>query len=171
MSHEFGLIEGNFHNISEADIASAIPSHLTFEQLKQHLYEGNLVLVSDTPQIPALLSYNDPIGPKTWRLNSEVISELSDDAANNLLAITKTTRTTGGYRSCILETSTPEQVYTSPPIATESEEELIKEFEYSFEVGCSDTTIKKMVHSDFALAKTEKENAVTRWEQANTEQG
>ncbi|ENP0851433.1 S-type Pyocin family protein, partial [Vibrio parahaemolyticus] len=113
MSHEFGLIEGNFHNISEADIASAIPSHLTFEQLKQHLYEGNLVLVSDTPQIPALLSYNDPIGPKTWRLNSEVISELSDDAANNLLAITKTTRTTGGYRSCILETSTPEQVYTS----------------------------------------------------------
>lgn len=117
--------------------------------------------MSDTPQIPALLSYNDPIGPKTWRLNSEVISELSDDAANNLLAITKTTRTTGGYRSCILETSTPEQVYTSPPIATESEEELIKEFEYSFEVGCSDNTIKKMVHSDFALAKTEKENAVT----------
>ena len=28
-----------------------------------------------------------------------------------------------------------------------------------------------MVHSDFALAKTEKENAVTRWEQANTKQG
>ncbi|WP_158155788.1 T6SS effector antibacterial DNase [Vibrio alginolyticus] len=171
MSHEFGLIEGNFHNISEADIASAIPSHLTFEQLKQHLYEGNLALVSDTPQTPALLSYNDPIGPKTWRLNSEVISELSDDAANNLLAITKTTRATGGYRSCIGETSTPERVYTPPPIATASEEELIKEFEYSFEVGCSDTTIKKMVHSDFALAKTEKENAVTRWEQANTEQG
>ena len=171
MSHEFGLIEGNFHNISEADIASAIPSHLTFEQLKQHLYEGNLVLVSDTPQTPALLSYNDPIGPKTWRLNSEVISELSDDAANNLLAITKTTRATGGYRSCIGETSTPERVYTPPPIATASEEELIKEFEYSFEVGCSDTTIKKMVHSDFALAKTEKENAVTRWEQANTELG
>ncbi|MDF5463488.1 S-type Pyocin family protein, partial [Vibrio parahaemolyticus] len=159
MSHEFGLIEGNFHNISEADIASAIPSHLTFEQLKQHLYEGNLVLVSDTPQTPALLSYNDPIGPKTWRLNSEVIPAFSDDAANNLLAKTKITRTTGGYSSCLGETSTLERVYTPQPIATESEEEITKEFEYSFEVGCSDATIKKMVHSDFALAKTEKENA------------
>ncbi|WP_341848843.1 T6SS effector antibacterial DNase [Vibrio parahaemolyticus] len=171
MSHEFGLIEGNFHNISEADIASAIPSHLTFEQLKQHLYEGNLVLVSDTPQTPALLSYNDPIGPKTWRLNSEVIPAFSDDTANNLLAKTKITRTTGGYSSCLGETSTLERVYTPQPIATESEEEITKEFEYSFEVGCSDATIKKMVHSDFALAKTEKENALTRWEQTNTEQG
>jgi len=72
MPHEFGLIEGDFHNLAEADIASAIPAHLTFEQLKQHLHEGKLVLVSDTPQTPALLSYNDPIGPKTWRLNSKL---------------------------------------------------------------------------------------------------
>ncbi|EHH1260215.1 S-type Pyocin family protein [Vibrio parahaemolyticus] len=171
MSHEFGLIEGNFHNLTEADIASAIPAHLTFEQLKQHLYEGKLALVSDTPQTPALLSYNDPVGPKTWRLNSEVIPAFSDDAANNLLAKTKITRTTGGYSSCLGETSTLERAYTPQPIATESEEEITKEFEYSFEVGCSDATIKKMVHSDFALAKTEKENAVTRWEQTKTEQG
>lgn len=156
MSHEFGLIEGNFHNISEADIASAIPSHLTFEQLKQHLYEGNLALVSDTPQTPALLSYNDPIGPKTWRLNSEVISELSDDAANNLLAITKPPeqrRLPLLYRGNLdARTSFTRRSQSQ----TESEEEITKEFEYSFEVGCSDATIKKMVHSDFALAKTEK---------------
>ncbi len=136
MSHEFGVIEGNFHNLAEVDIASAIPAHLTFEQLKQHLYEGKLVLVSDTPQTPPLLCYNDPNGLKTWHLNSEVISAFSDDAANNLLAKTK----------------------------------IAKAFEYSFKVGCSDTTIKKMVHSDFALAKTEKENAISRWERAYTEQ-
>ncbi len=171
MSHEFGLIEGDFHNLAEADIASAIPAHLTFEQLKQHLHEGKLVLVSDTPQTPALLSYNDPIGSKTWRLNSEVISAFSDDATKELLAKTKTPRATGGYSTRIVETATLERAYTPQPIATESEEEITKEFEYSFEVGCSDATIKKMVHSDFALAKTEKENAVTRWEQANTEQG
>ncbi|MEL7328091.1 MAG: LysM peptidoglycan-binding domain-containing protein, partial [Pseudomonadota bacterium] len=171
MSHEFGLIEGNFHNLAEADIASAIPAHLTFEQLKQHLHEGKLVLVSDTPQIPAFLSYNDPIGPKTWRLNSEVISAFSDDATKELLAKTKIPRATGGYSTRIVETATLERAYTPQPIATESEEEITKEFEYSFEVGCSDATIKKMVHSDFALAKTEKENAVTRWEQTNTEQG
>jgi len=171
MSHEFGLIEGNFHNLAEADIASAIPAHLTFEQLKQHLHEGKLVLVSDTPQIPALLSYNDPIGPKTWRLNSEVISAFSDDATKELLAKTKIPRAMGGYSTRIVETATLERAYTPQPIATESEEEITKEFEYSFEVGCSDATIKKMVHSDFALAKTEKENAVTRWEQTNTEQG
>ncbi|WP_255985819.1 S-type pyocin family protein [Vibrio campbellii] len=171
MSHEFGLIEGNFHNLAEADIASAIPAHLTFEQLKQHLHEGKLVLVSDTPQIPAFLSYNDPIGPKTWRLNSEVISAFSDDATKELLAKTKISRATGGYSTRIVETATLERAYTPQPIATESEEEITKEFEYSFEVGCSDATMKKMVHSDFALAKTEKENAVTRWEQANTEQG
>nr|WP_306310117.1 S-type pyocin domain-containing protein [Vibrio sp. B172a] len=171
MSHEFGLIEGNFHNLAEADIASAIPAHLTFDQLKQHLHEGKLVLVSDTPQIPALLSYNDPIGPKTWRLNSEVISAFSEDAAEELLAKTKIPRATGGYSTRIGETATLERAYTPQPIAVESEEEITKEFEYSFEVGCSDATIKKMVHNDFALAKTEKENAVTRWEQANTEQG
>ncbi|WP_240997115.1 S-type pyocin family protein [Vibrio campbellii] len=171
MSHEFGLIEGNFHNLAEADIASAIPAHLTFEQLKQHLYEGKLILVSDTPQTPALLSYNDPIGSKTWRLNSEVISAFSDDAAEELLAKTKIPRATGGYSARIGDTATLERAYTPQPIAVESEEEITKEFEYSFEVGCSDATIKKMVHNDFALAKTEKENAVTRWEQANTEQG
>ncbi|WP_103025357.1 T6SS effector antibacterial DNase [Vibrio campbellii] len=171
MSHEFGLIEGNFHNLAEADIASAIPAHLTFEQLKQHLYEGKLILVSDTPQTPALLSYNDPIGSKTWRLNSEVISAFSDDAAEELLAKTKIPRATGGYSARIGDTVTLERAYTPQPIAVESEEEITKEFEYSFEVGCSDATIKKMVHNDFALAKTEKENAVTRWEQANTEQG
>ncbi|MEO0889885.1 MAG: LysM peptidoglycan-binding domain-containing protein, partial [Pseudomonadota bacterium] len=159
------------HNLAEADIASAIPAHLTFEQLKQHLHEGKLVLVSDTPQIPAFLSYNDPIGPKTWRLNSEVISAFSDDATKELLAKTKIPRATGGYSTRIVETATLERAYTPQPIATESEEEITKEFEYSFEVGCSDATIKKMVHSDFALAKTEKENAVTRWEQTNTEQG
>ncbi|WP_231565403.1 S-type pyocin family protein [Vibrio hyugaensis] len=171
MSHEFGLIEGDLHNLVEADVASVTPSHLTFEQLKQHLYEGKLVLVSDTPQTPALLSYNDPVGSKTWRLNSEAIPAFSDDAADNLLAKTKITRTTGGYSSCIGDTSALERVYTPQPIAAESEEEITKEFEYSFEVGCSDATIKKMVHSDFAIAKTENENAVTRWEQANTEQG
>lgn len=171
MSHEFGLIEGSFHNLAEADIASAIPAHLTFEQLKQHLHEGKLVLVSDTPQTSALLSYNDPIGPKTWRLNSEVISAFSDDAAKELLAKTKIPRATGGYSARIGETATLERAYTSQPIATETEEELTKEFEYSFEVGCSDTTIKKMVRCDFALAKTQNEGAVTRWEQANTEQG
>lgn len=171
MSHEFGLIEGNFHNLAEADIASAIPAHLTFEQLKQHLHEGKLVLVSDTPQTPALLSYNDPIGPKTWRLNSEVISAFSDNAAEELLAKTKIPRATEGYSARIGDTATLEQAYTPQPIAVESVEEISKEFEYSFEVGCSDATIKKMVHSDFALAKTEKENAVTRWEQTNTEQG
>ena len=171
MSHEFGLIEGNFHNLAEADIASTIPAHLTFEQLKQHLREGKLVLVGDTPQAPALLSYNDPIGLKTWRLNSEVISAFSDDAAEELLAKTKIPRATGGYSARIEETATLERAYASQPIATETEEVLTKEFEYSFEVGCSDTTIKKMVHSDFALAKTEKEIAVTRWEQANTKQG
>ena len=171
MSHEFGLIEGDFHNLAEADIASAIPAHLTFEQLKQHLHEGKLVLVSDTPQTPALLSYNDPIGPKTWRLNSEVISAFSDDATKELLAKTKTPRATGGYSARIGDTATLERAYTSQPIATETEEELTKEFEYSFEVGCSDATIKKMVRCDFTLAKTQNEGAVTRWEQANTELG
>ncbi|ABU70973.1 hypothetical protein M892_03200 [Vibrio campbellii ATCC BAA-1116] len=105
MSHEFGLIEGNFHNLEEADIASAIPAHLTFDQLKHHLHEGKLVLVSDTPQIPALLSYNDPIGPKTWRLNSEVISAFSDDATKELLAKTKIPRATGGYSTRIVTQS------------------------------------------------------------------
>ncbi|MCC4224497.1 S-type pyocin domain-containing protein [Vibrio campbellii] len=171
MSHEFGLIEGDFHNLAEADIASAIPANLTFEQLKQHLYEGKLILVSDRPQTPALLSYNDPIGSKTWRLNSEVISAFSDDAAEELLAKTKIPRATGGYSARIGDTATLERAYTPQPIAVESEEEITKEFEYSFEVGCSDATIKKMVCCNFALAKTEKENAVTRWEQANTEQG
>jgi LysM repeat protein len=171
MSHEFGLIEGDFHNLAEADIASAIPAHLTFEQLKQHLHEGKLVLVSDTPQTPTLLSYNDPIGPKTWRLNSEVISAFSDDATKELLAKTKTPRATGGYSARIGDTATLERAYTSQPIATETEEELTKEFEYSFEVGCSDATIKKMVRCDFTLAKTQNEGAVTRWEQANTERG
>ncbi|UTZ29903.1 S-type Pyocin family protein (plasmid) [Vibrio campbellii] len=171
MSHEFGLIEGDFHNLAEADIASAIPAHLTFEQLKQHLHEGKLVLVSDTPQTPALLSYNDPIGPKTWRLNSEVISAFSDDATKELLAKTTPPRATGGYSARIGDTATLERAYTSQPIATETEEELTKEFEYSFEVGCSDATIKKMVRCDFTLAKTQNEGAVTRWEQANTELG
>ncbi len=45
-----------------------------------------------------------------------------------------------------------------------------KEFEYSFEFSCSDTTIK-MMHSDFALAKAENENAITSWEQADNKQG
>ena len=151
ISHEFGLIEGDLHNLVEADVASVTPSHLTFEQPKQHLYEGKLVLVSDTPQTPALLSYNDPVGPKTWRLNSEAIPAFSDDAADNLLAKTKITRTAGGYNSCIGDTSALERVYTPQPIAAESEEEITKEFEYSLEVGCSDTTIKKMVQKSLSI--------------------
>ncbi|HHY0482751.1 hypothetical protein P3666_23460 [Vibrio parahaemolyticus] len=98
------------------------------------------------------------------------ISAFSEDAANNLLAKTKLIRTTGGYSSCIGDTSALKRIYTPQPIAIKCEKETTKEFEYSFEFGCSDTTIK-MMHRDFALAKAENENAITSWEQADTKQG
>ena len=171
MSHEFGSIEGGFNSLTETEVTSAIPSHLTFEQLKQQLYTGKLTLLSPSPKLPALIRNSDPIGAASWHLNSAAAPAFSNDAARSLLARTKISRGTGGYSSRIGELSTLERAYTPQPVVAEDEQSAVKEFEYSVEVGCSENTLKAMVCCNFALAKTQEESEIAHWSKSPTEQG
>ncbi len=61
MAYEFRQVEADFLNLTQRDLASVIPSGLSFEQFIDRLRQGHLALLCDSPSTPLLIKNVDDI--------------------------------------------------------------------------------------------------------------
>ncbi len=174
MAYEFGQVEGGFNELNESELKTAIPSGMGFKAFMEQLKQGHLVLLTDSPSTPMLISESATMGEaRTWALNSQATDNLDPAAQNALLARTRMSGSSAGYsRSKRLHPPLPMPTYIpEPPRPDYSDEPPKLKYEYSFEIACSQDSVRKAGNCHFILTKTENEVELGRWAETKTEHG
>ena len=172
MAYEFGQVEGNFENLDERALKSAIPQGMNHRHFIDKLKQGELALLTHSPASP--LMCRDALS-KSWSLSSQGQMVLSPEAKNAFMSRANLAKSVegneGGFRSAGY-TPNIDDTYTPEPIRPANLDEQPKlEYEYSFEIACSHKVFKSKVGCEFQLAKTKQEQALGRWEQTVTDHG
>ncbi|CZF85371.1 hypothetical protein [Grimontia marina] len=89
MAYEFGKVEGGFQQMSARDLERVIPDGMAIDVFKNKLYDGQLVLLNDAPNVPALQAQKGAMGNTTWRVNPEASNHLSPQAQQAMVSRTK----------------------------------------------------------------------------------
>ncbi|WP_282250177.1 T6SS effector antibacterial DNase [Vibrio campbellii] len=175
MAYDFGQVEGGFNELNESELKTAIPSGMGFKAFMEQLKQGHLVLLTDSPSTPMLISESGAMGEaRTWALNSQATDNLDPAAQNALLARTRMSgSSSAGYsRSKRLHPPLPMPTYIpEPPRPDYSDEPPKLKYEYSFEIACSQDSVRKAGNCHFILTKTENEVELGRWAETKTEHG
>ncbi|MDC5867510.1 LysM peptidoglycan-binding domain-containing protein [Vibrio europaeus] len=172
MTYEFGQVEGDIKKLNERSLGSVLPHGMSFSRFVEKLKSGELALLTDIPSKPVML--RDSMS-KSWSLSAEGQEALSPEAKSAYLSRTKMsgaagsaapTQSAAGYAPNIEETYVPE------PVKPDTLDAPLKlQYEYCFEVACSDETFRKSVGYAFELAKTKQEALIGRWQTEATEHG
>ncbi|EPU4807217.1 LysM peptidoglycan-binding domain-containing protein [Vibrio cholerae] len=173
MAYEFGQVEGDIGRLDERALGSALPQGMSYSSFMDKLKSGELALLTDSPSKPVML--RDGMS-KSWSLSAEGQEALSPEAKSAYLSRTKMsggaagsatpTQSSAGYVPNIEETYVPEPV---KPDTSDAPPKL--QYEYCFEVACSDETFRKSVGYAFELAKTQQESLIGSWQAQATELG
>lgn len=173
MAYEFGQVEGDIGRLDERALGSALPQGMSYSSFMDKLKSGELALLTDSPSKPVML--RDGMS-KSWILSAQGQEALSPEAKSAYLSRTRMsggaagsaapTQSAAGYVSNIEETYVPEPV---KPDTSDAPPKL--QYEYCFEVACSDETFRKSVGYAFELAKTQQEALIGRWQTEVTEHG
>ncbi|EOW9127763.1 LysM peptidoglycan-binding domain-containing protein [Vibrio cholerae] len=173
MAYEFGQVEGDIGRLDERALGSALPQGMSYSSFMEKLKSGELALLTDSPSKPVML--RDGMS-KSWSLSAEGQEALSPEAKSAYLSRTKMsggaagsatpTQSSAGYAPNIEETYVPEPV---KPDTSDAPPKL--QYEYCFEVACSDETFRKSVGYAFELAKTQQESLIGSWQAQATEHG
>ncbi len=173
MAYEFGQVEGDIGRLDERALGSALPQGMSYSSFMDKLKNGELALLTDSPSKPVML--RDGMS-KSWSLSAQGQEALSPEAKSAYLSRTRMsggaagsaapTQSAAGYVSNIEETYVPEPV---KPDTSDTPPKL--QYEYCFEVACSDETFRKSVGYAFELAKTQQEALIGRWQTEATEHG
>jgi hypothetical protein len=165
MAYEFGQVEGDIGRLDERALGSALPQGMSYSSFMDKLKSGELALLTDSPSKPVML--RDGMS-KSWSLSAEGQEALSPEAKSAYLSRTRMsggaagsatpTQSSAGYAPNIEETYVPEPV---KPDTSDTPPKL--QYEYCFEVACSDETLRKSVGYAFELAKTKQEALIGRW--------
>ncbi|MFA0016336.1 LysM peptidoglycan-binding domain-containing protein, partial [Vibrio lentus] len=145
----------------------------SYSSFMDKLKSGELALLTDSPTKPVML--RDGMS-KSWSLSVEGQEALLPEAKNAYLSRARMsggatgsaapTQSTAGYASNIEETYVPEPV---KPDTSDAPPKL--QYEYCFEVACSDETLKQSVSCSFELTKTKQEALIGRWQTEATKHG
>ncbi len=173
MAYEFGQVEGDIGRLDERALGSALPQGMSYSSFMDKLKSGELALLTDSPSKPVML--RDGMS-KSWSLSAEGQEALSPEAKSAYLSRTRMsggtagsatpTQSSAGYAPNIEETYVPEPV---KPDTSDTPPKL--QYEYCFEVACSDETFRKSVGYAFELAKTQQEALIGSWQTEATEHG
>ncbi|EPW3768101.1 LysM peptidoglycan-binding domain-containing protein [Vibrio fluvialis] len=173
MAYEFGQVEGDIGRLDERALGSALPQGMSYSSFMDKLKSGELALLTDSPSKPVML--RDGIS-QSWSLSAEGQEVLSPEAKN---AYQSRARMSGGAAGSAVSTQSAagyapniEETYVPEPVKPDTSDAPPKlQYEYCFEVACSDETLRKSVGYAFELAKTKQEALIGRWQTEATEHG
>nr|WP_235956148.1 DUF2235 domain-containing protein [Grimontia sedimenti] len=155
--------------MEERALEAVLPQGVTIQKFQSQLASGEYVLLSDAPVTPALKSTTDSMGDKVWLVNPDAESSFSPEAKSALTSRTKAKGLTSRSGS---ESQAPaEAPYTPEDKVEEKQEKPAQDYEYLFEVACSEEVLASEVGCQFALGKTPKEASIVSWETKPSEMG
>ncbi|WP_325893730.1 DUF2235 domain-containing protein [Grimontia sp. NTOU-MAR1] len=168
-SYEFGKVEGGFSTLGERALEAVLPQGITIQKFQSQLATGEYVLLNDSPVTPALKSTTNSMGDKVWQVNPAAESSFSPEAKS---ALTSRTKAKGFTSRSGSESKAPaEAPYTPEAKVEEKQEKPPQDYEYLFEVACSEEVLASEVGCQFALGKTPKEASIVSWETKLSETG
>ncbi|MEZ8027418.1 hypothetical protein [Enterovibrio norvegicus] len=170
-SYEFGNIEGAFAELSERELERVLPQGMALNSFKAQLQEGQLILLSDAPNTPALTLSSAPSGEKTWQFNTAAQSHFSPQAQTAFVSRTKAKGSSSRSGGSAGTQAASEPAYTPQPPVEDKPEKPGVNYEYLFEVACSEEVLASEVGCQFALGKTPKEASIVSWETKPSEHG
>ncbi|OEE58358.1 DUF2778 domain-containing protein [Enterovibrio norvegicus] len=170
-SYEFGNIEGAFAELGERELERVLPQGMALNTFKAQLQEGQLILLSDAPNTPALSLSSAPSGEKTWQFNTAAQSRFSPQAQTAFVSRTKAKGSSSRSGDSSGTQAVSEPAYTPQPPVEDKPEKPGVNYEYLFEVACSEEVLASEVGCQFALGKTPKEASIVSWETKPSEHG
>ncbi|WP_163390405.1 hypothetical protein [Enterovibrio norvegicus] len=170
-SYEFGNIEGAFAELGERELERVLPQGMALNSFKAQLQEGQLILLSDAPNTPALSLSSAPSGEKTWQFNTAAQSRFSPQAQTAFVSRTKAKGSSSRSGGSSDTQAVSEPAYTPQPPVEDRPEKPGVNYEYLFEVACSEEVLASEVGCQFALGKTPKEASIVTWETKPSEHG
>ncbi|MGF1768642.1 DUF2235 domain-containing protein [Enterovibrio makurazakiensis] len=170
-SYEFGKIEGAFSGLAERELEGVLPQGMALNKFKAQLEEGQLVLLSDAPITPALQLSSASSGDKTWQLNTATESSFTPQAKSAFVSRTKAKGSASRSGTSSDAQAVIEPPYTPQPPVEDKPEKPGINYEYLFEVACSENALASEVGCQFALGKTPKEASIVSWETKPSEYG
>ncbi|ROV58352.1 LysM peptidoglycan-binding domain-containing protein [Vibrio ponticus] len=172
MSHEFGMVEADFDEVNERLIAANIPQGMNYQILVEKIKQGEFVLLTEMPSKPAMKF--DKFA-KSWHLSPLAKESLPISASNALLARSNLSGAVAGNSGTEIRATTSTNIddtYVPEPIKRDTSQERPKpQFEYNFEIACSDASFRENVSCHFELAKTKQEGVIGNWQIQRTEKG
>ncbi|OEE74150.1 hypothetical protein A1OQ_09940 [Enterovibrio norvegicus FF-162] len=168
-SYEFGQVEGAFSTLDERALAAVLPQDMALDKFKSKLEAGEFVLLSDAPITPALRASNTSYGDKVWQVNPAAESHFSPQAKTAFVSRSKSSGFTS--RSGSESQSAPDVPYTPEPKAVEKTKKPDQDYEYLFEIACTEAVLASDIGCQFALGKTPKEASIVSWQTKLSEIG
>lgn len=171
MTYEFSKVEGGFRHLDARELERVVPTGMTFDSFKSQLYDGHLVLLSDSPAVPALQTVKGRMGDAVWTVNPAATSQLSPQAQKAFVARTKMRGGGGASRNGSLHPPLPEPPYSPEPVVDDASGAPALAYEYRFEVACPESVLAAEVGCQFALGRTQGEAEIGSFDKQPSEQG
>ncbi|NOI67321.1 DUF2235 domain-containing protein [Vibrio sp. 99-8-1] len=177
-TYQFRQAEAGFAELSEKDLAPLIKkSGGDYSSLISQLHQGHLVLLTDSPTLPMIIPEPETIGTaNNWILNPNAIEQVAAAAKNayqnRLNMCYRYTMPKRQPSTQSLHPPLPMPPYIpEPPIPDRSEQRPPLNYEYSFEIACSQRSVRHGVGGHFIIERTEEDICYGRWNEYKTEHG
>ena len=151
MAYEFGLVEAGFKQLDENKLQSVVPSGMSFDEFIDQLQSGHAVLINDDPETPLLIQ--DPES-QSWRINpiaNDAVDSVAQNAylsrSNMVGAASSPVEYPGSLHPALPmppyypEKPIPDGYCKTPPI----------QYEYLFEIACSNDALNATIGGLFQL--------------------
>lgn len=162
MAYEFSSIEGNVEAVSSRELSNIVPKNMSVSEMKDKIRQGHLLLLSDSPSTPLLLSEQIGPGQKEWLINSCVSDQFDNPAKNALLSRANFGGGSGsGVSSTVSKVQPLQQTRRYIPEPAKREDNVEKpKYELSVDIACSKESFESECSTSFSLRKTESEDRI-----------
>ncbi|WP_283131101.1 S-type pyocin domain-containing protein [Enterovibrio norvegicus] len=162
-------IEGSISRYSETDLLAMLPSGSSGVSITSSLARGEMVVVSDNPAAPLFTFSNGKLVANTSNQITMTDQALND--AKQRFLTTKPRMGTSRPANNGPASALSEPTYVPEAVVDDTPGRPILEYEYRFEVACSEETLAAEVGCQFSLGRTSAEGEIGGFEKRPSEHG
>lgn len=174
MTYEFDMIEAGFEALHD-DVLTSIAPQGDVPVLREQLQSGDYVLLCKSPVLPLLHRKKNTEDKQVWCINEKArpaVDKAVQNALQHCINAAQEKEQASKEATPVPLTNDPVAEYEPEPVQLARNTSPPKaDFEYCFEVGCSDHSFVTNVCCSFALSRSTHESTISHWEKTTTPRG
>ncbi|SJL82597.1 hypothetical protein [Vibrio palustris] len=167
MTYEFDMIEAGFEALND-DVLKSIAINGDVPVLREQLQSGDYVLLCKAPVLPLLHLKKNAEDKQVWSINEKArhaVDKAVQNALQNCIKAAEEKAQTNKESAALLSNNDPVANYEPEPVQLSRTASPPKaDFEYCFDVACSDHSFVTNVCCSFSLSRTSSEATISHWE-------